>query len=165
MPPEEAPCTVAHVSTADPVGSPLPAETMDAPIPKAPATNQPPAPALSSIAELSNATQVERNQIDRAYGLDCTIRTRQSLGRGHRIQHPQMYRLCTGGLLSGDLLRAHLELHSAPTPAIFSGHLDNWVRDPLRTNTPARRLLQQLYQAEAILLLHNHDNLHTTYEL
>ena len=70
MPPEAAPCTVAHVSTADPGGSSLPAETMDAPIPKAPATNQPPAPALSSNAELPNATQAERNQIDRAYGLD-----------------------------------------------------------------------------------------------
>ena len=38
--------------------------------------------------------------------------------------------------------------------------MDNWVRDPLRTNTPSRRLLQQLFKAEAFLLLHNHDNLH-----
>ena len=98
---------------------------MDAPIPKVQATTQPLAPALSSITEITNATQAERNHIDRAYGLDCTIQTRQSLDRGHRIQHPQMYRLCTGGLLSGDLLRALMELQSAPTPAIFAGHLDN----------------------------------------
>jgi hypothetical protein len=142
------------------VGTPLLAETKEARIPEGQAITQPLAPALSSITELTNMTQVERNHIDRAYGLDCTIHTRQSLDRGHRIQHPQMYRLCTGGLLSGDLLRALLELQSAPTPAIFAGHLDNWVRDPLRTNTPARRLLQQLYKAEAILLLHNHDNVH-----
>ena len=118
------------------------------------------APALSSINDLTDATRAERRHIDRTFGLDCTIRTRHSLGQGHRILHPQLYRLCSGGLLSGDLLRALLELHSTPTPAIYAGHLDNWVRDPLRTNTPSRRLLQQLFRAEAVLLLHNHDNLH-----
>ena len=57
-------------------------------------------------------------------------------------------------------MRALLELHSAPTPAIYAGHLDNWVRDPLRSNTPSRRLLQHLFKADAVLLLHNHDNSH-----
>ena len=98
------------------------------------------APALSSINELTDATRAERRHIDRAYGLDCTIRTRHSRGQGHRILHPQLYRLRSGGLLSGDLQRALLELHSTPTPAIYAGHLDNWVRDPLRSNTPSRRL-------------------------
>ena len=48
-----------------------------------------PAPALSSITELSDATCAERRHVDRAFGLDCTIRTRQGLGQGHRIQHPK----------------------------------------------------------------------------
>jgi hypothetical protein len=30
------------------------------------------------------------------------------------------------------------------------------MRDPLRSNTPSRRLLQQLYSLEAVLLLHNY---------
>ena len=49
------------------------------------------APAPSSANELSDATQAERRQADHAFGLDCTIRTRQSIGHGHRIQHPQLY--------------------------------------------------------------------------
>ena len=61
-----------------------------------PPTLSAPAPALSSITKLSDATCAERRRIDRAFGLDCTIRTRQCLGRDHRIQHPQMYRLCSG---------------------------------------------------------------------
>ena len=77
------------------------------------------APALSSTNELTDATRAKRRQIDRAFGLDCTIRTRHILGQGHRILHPQLYRLCSGGLLSGDLLRALLELHSTPSPAIY----------------------------------------------
>jgi hypothetical protein len=104
--------------------------------------------------------KLEQHHIDRAFRLDCTIRIRQGLGHGHRIQHPQLYRLCSGGLFSGVLLRALLELHCASTPAIYAGHLDNWVRDPLRTYTPSRRLLQRLFTADAVLLLHNHNNLH-----
>ena len=108
----------------------------------------------------SELISTERRSINHHYGLDCTIRSRQSRGQGHRIQHPQLYRLCTGGLLSGDLLRALLDLQSSTTPTIYTGHLDNWVRDPLQSNTPSRRLLQQLFQAHTILLLHNHDNTH-----
>ena len=144
-PPTAGPPTVAHE---------------DLPTPLAQPTSIALAPALSSINDLTDATRAERRHIDRTFGLDCTIRTRHSLGQGHRILHPQLYRLCSGGQLSGDLLRALLELHSTPTPAIYAGHLDNWVRDPLRTNTPSRRLLQQLFRAEIVLLLHNHDNLH-----
>ena len=53
-----------------------------------------------------------------------------------------------------------MDLHGTSTPALYNGHLDNWVRDPQRTNTPSRRHLQQLYSASAVLLLHNHDGVH-----
>jgi hypothetical protein len=53
-----------------------------------------------------------------------------------------------------------MDLHGTSTPALYNGHLDNWVRDKQRMNTPSRRHLQRLYSASAVLLLHNHDGAH-----
>ena len=71
-----------------------------------------------------------------------------------------MYRLCTGGLLTGDLLHALLQLQTLECPSICTRHLDSYVRDPTRTNTPSRALLRDLFQAPITALLHNHDSSH-----
>jgi hypothetical protein len=118
------------------------------------------APYISASDSISEQIISERRIINHHYGLDCTIRSCHNLGQGHRIQHPQLYRLCTGGLISGNRLRALLDLQGSTTPTIYTGHLDNWGRDPLRSNTPSRRLLQQLFSAHTVLFLHNHDNVH-----
>ena len=100
------------------------------PQPPLPTTATPPPTTYFSTLPHSKIITTERHRINHYYGLDCTIRSRPSRGQGHRIQHPQLYRLCTGGLLSGDLLRALLDIQGSTTPAIYTGHLDNWVRDP-----------------------------------
>ena len=154
-PQSQTPAPVINLSS--PPASPK--DTQPSPPPKQRAPSVP-APYLSTSDTISEAAQAEKAYMDRSYGLDCTIWTRQNLGHGHRIQHPQLYRLCSGGLLSRDLLRALLELNGTSTPTIYTSHIGNWVRDPLRSNTPTRSLLQRLYKAEAVLLLHNHDNVH-----
>ena len=87
-PPEETSCTADHTPTAAPDDTPLTVDPKDESPHTAQPTAPPLAPALSSINALPDATKLERNRIDRTYGLDCTIRTRQSLGQGHRIHHP-----------------------------------------------------------------------------
>ena len=71
-----------------------------------------------------------------------------------------MYRLCTGGLLTGDLLHALLHHQTTECPSICTRHINNYVRDPTHTNTPSRALLMDLFQAPITALLHNHDGLH-----
>ena len=102
----------------------------------------------------------ERHTIDRLYGLERGIHSNCHIGNDHRFSHPQLYRLCTGGLLTGDIIHAILDIHNNMRPKVCFRHLDNYVRDPTHSNVPSHRLLKELFSAQLVGLLHNHNGAH-----
>ena len=111
-----------------------------------PDPDTPPLSISASMQSLTEHIASERHEVDRNYGLECTINQPYRQTQQHRLQHPTMYRLCTGGLLTGDLLHALLHHQTADSP-ICTRHIDSYVRDPTHTNTPSRALLRDLFQA------------------
>ena len=75
----------------------------DCPTPTVPQPNYPTQAFAISASTQPISTQVaqERRNIDKHYGLDCTLNQLYRRIQQHRLQHLEMYRLCTGGLLTG----------------------------------------------------------------
>jgi len=115
---------------------------------------------LGSNTSINQQILDERHTIDRLYGLECGIQSNCHIGNEHRFSHPQLYRLCTGGLLTGDIIHAILDIHNNMRPKMCFKHLDNYVRDPTHSNVPSHRLLKELFSAQLVGLLHNHNGVH-----
>ena len=131
--------------------------------PSQPAAAQPSSPSPLSLGTNNSINpQIldERHTIDRLYGLECGIQSNCHIGNEHRFSHPQLYRLCTGGLLTGDIIHAILDIHNNMRPKVCFKHLDNYVRDPTHSNVPSHRLLKELFSAQLVGLLHNHNGVH-----
>ena len=92
---------------------------------------RPPPLQLGNNSELTQQLFDERRAIDRTYGLECSIQSTRNISTDHRLNHPQLYRLCTGGLLTGDIIHAIMDIQNTMRPNVCFKHMDNYVRDPL----------------------------------
>jgi hypothetical protein len=115
---------------------------------------------LGTNNTIDQQIQDERRTIDRLYGLECGIQSNSHIGADHRFSHPQLYRLCTGGLLTGDIIHAVLDIQNTMRSRVCFRHMDNYVRDPAHSNIPSHRLLKELFSAQLVGLLHNHNGTH-----
>ena len=115
---------------------------------------------LGTNSEVTLQQLDERQTIDRTYGLDCSIQSNRNISIDHRLHHPQLYRLCTGGLLTGDIIHAIMDIQNTMRPNVCFKHMDNYVRDPTHSNIPSTRLIKELFSAQLVGLLHNHNGLH-----
>ena len=149
----------AHLNYMDLTSSPTASPTTATPNP----TVQPIRPSHLQLGTNSEVTQQlldERRTIDRTYGLDCSIQSTRNISTDHRFHHPQLYRLCTGGLLTGDIIHAIMDIQNTMRPNVCFKHMDNYVRDPTHTNLPSARIIKDLFSAHLVGLLHNHNGLH-----
>ena len=66
----------------------------------------------------------------------------------------------TGGLLTGNIIHAIMDIQNNIRPKQCFKHMDNNVRDPSHSNTPSNRLRKELFSAQLVGLLHNHNGVH-----
>ena len=54
-------------------------------------------------------------------------------------------------------MHAILDIQNNLRPNLCFKHMDNYVRDPTQSNLPSTRLLKELFSAQLVGLLHNHN--------
>ena len=77
----------------------------------------------SANNRITNQRQEERLLVDRTFGRDCPIKSTRYYSYDRRITHPQLCRLCNGGLLSGDLIRTIMDIQNQTCPIMCFHHI------------------------------------------
>ena len=111
-----------HVDYVDLTSTPDSAPTAPVPTPAVQPTSPPPLH-LGTNNEITQQILDERRTIDRIYGLDCSIQSTRNLSNEHRLMHPQLYRLSSGGLLTGDIIHAILDIQNNMRPNVCFKHM------------------------------------------